>query len=563
MRVNNFVAHLLVRFITILTIFLFSFYNLAFARSDLRRVNVCQKDDLSRVLSEANTQYVIRYNHDLSKYPDGVVIGKNSVLEFKKGSLKNGKITFNNTKIKSKQRRIFENNIYSGKLDVEIAFPEWFGAVGDGRADDTQAIQNAMDVAYVVSGVVGRVYAVRTDSPYKHCLTVKHDSLKLIIDLKDINEYNTSDYRGRGIIFIDNHNGFSFKGSISSVNVQLPISSKTGMTLENSRAGIVCYGDCGNMDVNLTCSNLYCGVFHGAFMYDEYLYRNGTIGVNNSTINVRANRVAYPVSLNYANNCEIYVYGEHMHRCVFLCGDHNKVVAQGRNYYATAAPAHVILFSNVLKDKDGRYRIVTCNHNDVTYKQLEGETENLPEGSVFQFQELGLSFNNKVPHSDYSFVDNTINIYCCRLGGDKIQHLYKSFASNWKYDKDVKVECTFNIYGDISSYLSYSSFVFYADTEDKITINNHSEQQLVYTFSYSGNPKSEYIVNGDSRSLAFGTKEYPFYGTLRAKGKNVYVNTSTGSPTIKGKIYVEGEFVEIVENKNAKSRNVVVKRTRE
>lgn len=333
------------------------------------------------------------------------------------------------------------------------------------------------------------------------------------------------------------------------------------MTLENSRAGIVCYGDCGGMHINLTCSNLYCGVFHGAFMYDEYLYRNGTIGVNNSTIKVKANRVAYPVALNYANNNEIDVYGEHMHRCVYLCGDHNEVDAKGRNYYATAAPAHVILFSNVLKDKDGRYRIVTCNYNNVNYTQLEGETENLSEGSVFQFQELGLGLNSKVPHTDYSFVGNTVNLYCCKVGGKNIQHLYKSFASNWKYDKRVCVECTFNIYGDISSYLSYSTFVFYANTEDKITINNYTDQQLIYTFSYSGNPKSEYIVNGDSRSRAFGTTEHPFNGTLRAKGKNVYVNTSTGGPTIKGKIYAEGENVEVVEDKKAKGQRVVVKKT--
>lgn len=295
-------------------------------------------------------------------------------------------------------------------------------------------------------------------------------------------------------------------------------------------------------------------------MTDDYLYRNGTVGVNNSTIKVDAFRVAYPVALNYANNCNIEVKGEHMHRCVYLCGDYNIVNAQGRNYYATAAPAHVILFSNVLKDTAEHYRIVTCNHNDVTYKQLEGETENLAEGSIFQFQELGLVHNSKVPHKDYSFVDNTVNMYCSRLEGKKIQHLYKSFASNWNYDKKVSIECTFNVYGDISSYLSFSAFVFYANTEDKITINNYTDQQLIYTFSYTGNPKSEYIINGDSRSRAFGTKEHPFNGKLRAKGKNVYINTTTGNPQIIGMIYAEGENVEVVESQKSNGRHVVVRK---
>lgn len=524
-------------------------------KNTLQCVCVKKNDNLEEVLSRENTRYIIRHNHDLSKYKKGVVIGENSILEFKKGSLNNGFVVFNNTKIKSKTRRIFNNNIYQGTIDVETTYPEWFGAIGDGKTDDTHAIQDAIDVSTSVSGIKGRVYAVKTDTPFSHCLIVKRDSLSLNIDLKDINLYTSSDFRGRGVIFVDNHNGFAFNGSITSVNESLPISAKEGMTLEGGRAGIVCYGDCGGMNINLSCANLYCGIFSGAFMYDEYLYRNGSKGVNNSSIKVNACRVAYPVALNYANHCNIEVYGNHMHRCVYLCGDYNSIMAQGRNYYATAAPAHIILFSNVLKDK-GQYKIVTCNHNNVTYKQMEGETANLQEGSVIQFQELGLGLNNRVPHTEYSFVDNTVNLYCCKLEGTNIQHLYKSFSSNWKYDKKVKVECVFNIYGDISSYLSYSTFVFYANTEDKITINNYTEQQLIYTFSYTGNPNSVYEINGDSRSRAFGTKEHSFNGTVRAKGKNVYVNTMTGNPDIKGNIFVEGVNVEVIQDKKTHARHV-------
>lgn len=516
--------------------------------SSLHRVCVQKSADLSKVLAGENTRYIIRHDYDLSKCKDGIVIGANSVLEFKKGSLNNGKIIFNNTKIKTKNRRIFSNNEYEGNIDVPEAYPEWFGAMGDGKTDDTRAIQDAMNVSGNVCGVGNRVYAVRTDSPYKHCLTVKNDSLTMSINLIDLNEYTTSDYRGRGIIFIDNKNAFTFNGSITSVNGTLPVSANTGMTLEGARAGIVCYGDCKGMNINLSCSNLYCGVFHGAFMYDEYLYRNGTEGINHSIILLNAFRVAYPVALNYANNCDITVHGENMHRCVYLCGEYNTVIAKGRNYYATAAPAHILLLSNVLKDKEGRYKIVTCNHNNVTYRQLEGETDNMQEGSVFQLQELRLDLNQNVPHTDYSFIDNTINLYCCKLGGEKIQHLYKSFASNWVYDKSVIIEGTFNIFGDITSYLSFASFVFYSNTLDRLTINNYTDQQLVYTFSYSGNPHSKYIVNGDSKSRSFGTREHPFKGTLKVKGRNIYVNTTVGAPSIDGDIYLEGDNIEVIQN---------------
>lgn len=519
---------------------------------------VCVKKtaDLSKVLAGENTQYIIRYNHDLSRYKDGVVIGKNSILEFRKGSLNNGKIVFNDTHIKSKVSRIFSNNVYDGLINVPEAYPEWFGAEGNGLTDDTRAIQDALNVSNTVSGINGKVYAVRTASPFNHCLEIKRDSLTMNINLKDINEYSTSDYRGRGVIFLDNKSAFSFSGSITTVNVKLPVSAETGLSLENSRAGIVCYGDCSGLDINLTCSNLYCGVTNGAFMYDEYLYRNGTEGINHSKIKVIAYRVAYPVALNYANHCEVDVTGEHMHRCVYLCGEYNTVIAKGRNYYATAAPAHILLLSNVLKDKEGRYKIVTCNHNNVTYRQLEGETDNMQEGSVFQFQELRLDLNQNVSHTDYSFIDNTINLYCCKLGGEKIQHLYKSFASNWVYDKSVIIEGTFNIFGDISSYLSFATFVFYSNTLDRITINNYTDQQLVYTFSYLGNPQSKYMINGDSKSRSFGTREYPFQGTLRAKGRNIYVNTTVGAPSIDGDIYLEGDNIEVIQNKKTHGNHV-------
>lgn len=521
----------------------------------LHSVYVRKYDDISKVLAGENTRYIIRYNHDLSRYKDGVVIGANSVLAFRRGSLNNGIIIFNKTRIEAERKKVFSNNEYKGQLDVAETYPEWFGAVGDGKTDDTRFIQEAMDVSGYILGERERVYAVRTDSPYKHCLTVNKDSLAMSIDLKDLNEYTSSDYRGGGVIFVDNKMAFSFNGSITSVNGKLPVSAKTGVTLEGSRAGIVCYGDCGWMSINLTCSNLYCGILHGAYMYDEYLYRNGTVGIHHSNIEVNAYRVAYPVALNYANNCEIVVHGDHMHRCVYLCGEYNEVNAQGRNYHATAAPAHILLLSNVLKYND-QYKIVTCNHNIITYTQLEGEKDNLQDGAIFQFQNIRLDLNSDVPHTDYSFIDNTVNLYCCELESKNIQLLYKSFASNWVYDKEVSIECVFNIYGNISSYLSYASFEFFANTKDRITVNNYTKQQLVYTFSYSGNQKSVYQINGDSKSRTIGTSKYPFHGTLKLKGGRVYLDTTLGNPRIIGNIYVEGGNAQIIQDKRAHARHI-------
>lgn len=211
----------------------------------LRVVDVKMTDDLSEVLSGDNSKYIIRDHYDLSRYPNGVTVGKNCELDFQGGSLNNGIIIFNNTKIKSNTKRIFDKNRYAGRLDNVETYPEWFGAVGDGDTDDTKPIQDAMDVSNRVAGLADKIYAVKTNSPNKHCLIVRRDSLSLYINLKDINKYTTSDYRGKGVVFIDSKNEFTFIGNITSVNDSLPVSAKTGMTLENSRAGIVCHGDCG------------------------------------------------------------------------------------------------------------------------------------------------------------------------------------------------------------------------------------------------------------------------------------------------------------------------------
>lgn len=69
-----------------------------------------------------------------------ITIPDNSVLEFQGGSFKNGTITGNNTIISNTNYYIFNNVKLSGSF-LGTVRPEWFGAIGNGTNDDTNAFQ--------------------------------------------------------------------------------------------------------------------------------------------------------------------------------------------------------------------------------------------------------------------------------------------------------------------------------------------------------------------------------------------------------------------------------------
>ena len=76
----------------------------AFGRT---KVVVSQHDDLVKVFSAKNTNYIIK--EDINLGGKKVVVGAGSVLVFEGGSLSNGTIVGNNTKVKSRNYEIFKH----------------------------------------------------------------------------------------------------------------------------------------------------------------------------------------------------------------------------------------------------------------------------------------------------------------------------------------------------------------------------------------------------------------------------------------------------------------------
>lgn len=160
---------------------------------------------LYKQLKHANTIYVVKYDFDLKN--SSLTIPENCILEFEGGSINNGTIVANNTVINASPVRIFNLRIsLDGTWNVMYWFPEWFGAVGDGVTDDTQALQklNGRSIllsnkTYLCSNLVFNSYTcICGVNKYQSCLKQKNNSTSDFIRLENWFGGTLSDIRIEG-----------------------------------------------------------------------------------------------------------------------------------------------------------------------------------------------------------------------------------------------------------------------------------------------------------------------------------------------------------------------------
>lgn len=116
-----------------------------------------------------NTIYIIQYDYDLNGMK--LQLPKNSVLDFRGGSIRNCFIAGNNSTIIAADGKIFDlNTKIGGTWTNEEWKPEWFGAKGDGVQDDTEYLQNVLDIK--------RTMVLRGTYLVTHGLWLKGGSIK-------------------------------------------------------------------------------------------------------------------------------------------------------------------------------------------------------------------------------------------------------------------------------------------------------------------------------------------------------------------------------------------------
>ena len=99
------------------------------------------------MICHKNTIYIVRNDFVLI---NNLTIPRGCELIFDGGSV-NGPyiLTGSNTKIQAPSKQVFGDDVmFAGKWSAEEAYPEWFGAKGNGLTDDTQSIQKLLDIGF-------------------------------------------------------------------------------------------------------------------------------------------------------------------------------------------------------------------------------------------------------------------------------------------------------------------------------------------------------------------------------------------------------------------------------
>ena len=97
----------------------------------------------SAMISQPNTIYEIRYDFDLNG--ETVQMNEGCTLRFEGGSLNNGILKCDNTIINNANFVVLNNCSFRGTISSEYVRPEWFGAIGNGIADDSNAIISSIN----------------------------------------------------------------------------------------------------------------------------------------------------------------------------------------------------------------------------------------------------------------------------------------------------------------------------------------------------------------------------------------------------------------------------------
>lgn len=381
----------------------FSFFSCSIVRNDT---------DLLQYANNQSTRKII-IKEDVNLLGKAISFPEGCTVMFNKGSISNGRITFNSNQIKGKVR--FVNCSYSGKMIVSHIDDRGFSSQDDAGTLKfllTNAIENGarckfyrdyrIDMnALSESGLVSlRNIESGADISFQgHTIfNTKQFSKATIKPLIVLNNVNNVTIRDCNFVDVKEHNTHLFKKS-SGCNY------------------LHCFGDCEAINL-LNCSQengdgiLRSGVYTHNKSNPE---RTPTVGLSNSVLKVSAKNTGYGLALYCGDNLDIDLTVESPHRGFYCTGVSNsKINYKGHNPIETKC--HILI-------KDAVFRHIDESGNEVLDMKgchdlvIKANIEEIMAGeSVVIFQSYG---SGRKEGADFTFrsgkchhynVDITANI---------------------------------------------------------------------------------------------------------------------------------------------------------
>lgn len=220
-----------------------------------------------------------------------LTVATGSTLDFQGGSFSNGTIVGNNTKINAGLQKIFNIDIIlNGTWNVNEAYPEWFGAVGNGVTNDTIALTKCINY-FTITSLSARTYITDQIDNIPSFRTIRGCGKKSIIQANPSMEL-TNNYLlrtkdgGSGIIFSD----FVLLGGSNSTEANYKIG---GILLRSTSNDVNDQWDTRNVIQNVEIKNCYAAsIYVGTYQRENkivncFISHTTNVGINcNGTDNM-------------------------------------------------------------------------------------------------------------------------------------------------------------------------------------------------------------------------------------------------------------------------------------
>lgn len=270
--------------------------------------------------------------------------------------------------------------------------PEQFGAVGDGVADDTAAVQAALDSGKNVFGV-GTYRVGQKNVSYQEILFV-NNPCQVKLNLIDNRTYGSGYNQDRKGVIAVNSDYVDMYLNVISENT-LPISSDDN---NNQR-------DVGGYAVSFLGNRKYCSLYlvcdhiKGVISWESV--------IKNCEVKVFATNSSYPWHVYVCDECNVEIDVDKCHRGWWGCAQNSSVKIRSKNFYSNGSSSHHLFHCLKLNDNvnygfvnttveitdTGSVDVVAGVSEVAIENQITGETFNI-SGNIHLMGDLSVGTNS-------------------------------------------------------------------------------------------------------------------------------------------------------------------------